>query len=411
MNIQSERAQQIDLYIQKNYNLSHQEEGRWPIEISGLKVILPFYKFPISLLNYNVNNGRLAMEVRDWEIKNERILNANLENDAAIIRDLLLSLDKIQTDLLEKDLENKGQMEPGVITHDGYVINGNRRMAILEKLHQNTATGKWEYLEAVRLPPTISQKDLWKIEAGLQLSKDKVAEYHPVNELLKIKQGIDAGLKPKEVAAAMYGRTEIEIGEALERLELIDEFLDFFGQHENYGLIKKFGLHEHFIDIQKTILSVGKRKGLPRRERQLNLEMAFALIRASILVQNQLDQSKRRKKGITHWDIREFGKVIEDSNAKGTYKEYLTKNGKTLKDIRSVQPEMVIEGFKAAKEVIENKEDRDKPVLLIEKAIKALESIDRNSEHFHGDRVKKSLDRLLEKARELASSIKVDLPK
>ena len=68
----------------------------------------------------------------------------------------------------------------------------------------------------------ISEKDLWKIEAGLQLSKEKVADYGPINNLLMIKEGDLAGLSTSEIAAAMYGWSEKQVIADLERLNLID---------------------------------------------------------------------------------------------------------------------------------------------------------------------------------------------
>lgn len=65
MNINSERANAIDAYLGSHPDA---EVGRWPLEIGGRKEILPFYRIPIKdLLCYNVNNGRLAMDVREWE--------------------------------------------------------------------------------------------------------------------------------------------------------------------------------------------------------------------------------------------------------------------------------------------------------------------------------------------------------
>lgn len=383
MKIQSERAKEIDAYISR-----HKEVGKWPVEIAGRKKILPFYRFPIEdLLRYNVNNGRLAIDVMEWVEKNKRTLDANNKKDAEIIRNMLLKLDVEKTKVLKDDLRKKGQMEPGVITWDGFVINGNRRMAILEELHSDEATGKWEFLEAVRLPAEITEKDLWKLEAGLQLSKDKVAEYHPVNELLKIKQGINARLSAKEVAAAMYGRTVDEVKDGINRLELIDNFLQFFGQPANYGLIKHFGLHEYFIDIQKNVVAPAKRMSLPKRRLREDLRYAFVLIRAHVY---QVKKGTRKQKGITHWDIRKLGKIFSDAHAKDTYLEHLGK----AKKLQDVAPETVIEDFRTADEVINMREQRDQPVRLIERAIKALESIDRKSKHFREQRVKEAIARL-----------------
>lgn len=390
MNIQSQRAKEIDAYIAAHPEV---EIGKWPVEIAGQKQILPFYRLPVKLLRYNTKNGRLAMERQQWEKDNGRELDSCQPDDAEVIRDMLLNLDREKTEVLKEDLHQKQQMEPGVITYDGFVINGNRRMAILGLLHKDEPTGKWESLEAVRLPSAISQKDLWKIEAGLQLSKDKIAEYHPVNELLKIRQGIDAGLSPEEVAAAMYGRTVSEVEEAIGRLELIDSFLQFFGQPGHYGLIKKFGLHEYFIDIQKSIVPLWERKSLPKQQRARQLRYAFALIRAGVLVQGS-DGGKKRRGGITHWDFRDLGKIFSDVVAEGAFLEHLVKAGREPKDLLSVPPRTVIDDFKEAQDILRMKEQHDQPVRLIEKAIKALESIDRKSKHFHEERVKEAVTKL-----------------
>lgn len=399
MEIESEKARELTAYIN-----SHPEKriGEWPLEISGVVERHSFYRLPISLLRYNANNGRLAMEIRGWEVENGRSLDSDDPDDAKIIRELLLSLGETDTDLLKIDLHQKGQIEPGVITHNGFVINGNRRMAILELLH-GEEPGKWETLDVIRLPSAVSDKDLWKIEAGLQLSKDKIAEYHPVNELLKIKEGIDAKLSPKEVAAAMYGRTENEVELALERLELIDNFLDFFGQPGNYGCIKKFGLHEHFIDIQKTILGPSKRQGLSKREIQKRLNQTFALIKAGIISQG--NDKKGKKRGITHWDIRDLGKVFVDVDAQAEFAKNFEAPRKDQKKGITAKPEIILEGFKSAKEIIANKEDRDRPGVLIDRAIKALESIDQSSKHLLEDRAVSSFNKLKNIIDDLAKKI------
>jgi hypothetical protein len=158
MKIISERAKAIDGYIATH---SDAEIGKWPLEIAGQKVILPFYRFPIKeLLCYNKNNGRLAMDVREWERTNGRELDAMVQEDSEIIRQMLLNLEPSKTLGLKEDIRKKNQMEPGVITNDGFVINGNRRMAVLEELHSEEPTGKWLFLEAVRLPETISTSHL-----------------------------------------------------------------------------------------------------------------------------------------------------------------------------------------------------------------------------------------------------------
>ena len=382
MQLSSERARLID----EHPSLAT-EVGKWPMEIGGVKTVLPFFAFPTDILCYNANNGRLAMDRRQWEADNGRRLDGCSREDAAILREMLLTLDEDKTLGLKEDIRKKGQMEPGVISHDGVVINGNRRMAVIEELHGEEPTGKWETLEAVRLPKGISEKDLWKIEAGLQLSKDRVAEYHPVNELLKIKEGVDRALVPEEVAAAMYGWKAEDVTDALERLDLIDSFLAFFGQGGNYGAIKKFGLHEYFVDIQRRVIDPAKRRGIRKQDIAERVSYAFALIRAGILMQSR---GTSRRKGFTHWDIRNLDRVFEDAHAREAFTEQL----KAAEDMREVSEEEVVEGFRDAAEILGMTEQRDRPMRLIEKAISALESINTDSEHFRCAEVREAMERL-----------------
>lgn len=408
MKISSQKAKTIDQYLENHIQA---EIGKWPIEISGEKQILPFYRFPIGfplgspgILYYNVSNGRLAMDVSKWEKENYRKIDTTVKEDAELIRQMLLQLDIAETKQLKNDIHKKKQMEPGVITHDGFVINGNRRMAVLEDLHIDEPTGKWLFLEAVRLPEDISEKDIWKIEAGLQLSKDKVAEYHPVNELLKIKQGIDAQLSIEEIAECMYGRTPAYITESISRLELIDSFLDFFNQPGNYDCIRKFGLHEYFIDIQNHVVGSFDKLGLRGRQRSEQLKYAFALIAAHIRTQTPGVKKRKHKGSITHWDIRKLGKVFSDLDAKEVYTQNLVKSKNPL----ALNPKMIIEDFRAAEEVLGLKEEHDQPLKLIGRAVKALQSIDRKTKHFKDIRVSEALQNLLDLAQEIKKEIDVE---
>lgn len=394
--MQSERAKLIDAYIKEH----PAEVGKWPLEIGGEKVIYPFYKIPIKeYLSFNINNGRFSMEKQELENDFNRNLDATNKEDEIIIKNLLLNIDKDKTQLLKEDVKSKGQIEPGVISHDGFVINGNRRMAVIMELHEEEPTGKWDSLEVIRLPSSISEKDLWRIEAGLQLSMAKVLDYHPVNELLKIKQGYKAGLNPKEIAAALYGRTEDWVKESLARLQLIDQFIIFFGKGGNYGLIKTFRLSEYFIDIQTHIIATSKKNNIKNKEIHKRIIYAFTFIRAKIL--NKENKSKK----ITHWDIRRLGKVFLDLYAEETFLEHLSK----AKEPKDVTAEIVIDDFQNSVDVLKNKADKDKPIILIKRALKTLESINIKSEHFSKEKVKYDMIKLSKFIRELEIKLNIKI--
>lgn len=388
MPINSKRAKDIDAYISSN----DCKRGLQKVEIGGKIRALESYAIPTDKLLYNHDNRRFNIEIGEYEAQIKRQLDPADKADADKIKKLLLyegiASDDLNSDAkkLYDDLLLVGeQRDVAHITHDGIVVNGNRRMATLELLHKKQPSGKWKELWAVRLPKDISEKDLWKIEAGLQLAKDKVAEYGPVNNLLMIHEGKKAGLTSSEIAASMYGWTEKMVDYDLERLKLIDTFLVFFGQPNNYGLIKRYSLHEHFIDIQKGLSDKLKRQGSPKKVLIEKLGVAFQYLRASIL-----DKDFR----FTHMDAREICKILLDDEATvaltNSFNDFAKKK-------QSVPSEKLQDNFDTASDVRKNKEDKGKPSKLIDKAITALEGIDRKNKHYKTDADVKTKIKVLSK--------------
>ncbi|GAI06379.1 unnamed protein product, partial [marine sediment metagenome] len=156
-----------------------------------------------------------------------------------IIKDLLLSIRKDENEKVKADLAKKGQIRPGIITCDGIVINGNRRKALLEELYAEAGLEKYKYLEVHVLPSDITKSELWLIEAGIQMSTPQQLDYSPINNLLKLKEGILSGLRIEDMAARIYGVTAEKIKVDIERLDLIDEYLkDFIVKPGKYYLVR-----------------------------------------------------------------------------------------------------------------------------------------------------------------------------
>jgi len=266
-------AQKIDDYVQKNPQCILPK--RVDVILMGKKAELQVYRIPIELTFYNIKNGRFAAEYIDLQAKENRQLDPQNPDDSKRIRQMLLEIDPNQSKILQQDLLLYGQKQPGIITHDGSIINGNRRRASLDELVES-GKSEFKYIEVGRLPPNVSHQDLWKIEAGIQLSKNIQLDYGPINELLKFKEGIDSGLTPIEVAKSLYGDwKEKDIIERLEQLKLITEYLVFLGEPGRYNRAK--GVHEHFIDLRK-ILSNFKSQGASPDETISLKKIAFQLI-------------------------------------------------------------------------------------------------------------------------------------
>ena len=231
------------------------------ITLQGRRADLQVFRLPLNLTFYNLKNGRFAAEYADLVRKENRELDPTDPDDSKKIQDLLIGLDPKQSQILEKDLQQNGQKDPGIISHDGFVINGNRRRSVLERL-ASIGQSKFDFIEVARLPPNVSLKDLWKIEAGIQLSRNVQLDYGPINELLKFKEGIDAGLSPIEIAESLYGGfREKDIEDKLVEFKLISGYLIFIGEQGVFNKAKR--IHEHFIDLRKILVEFEKTDSEP----------------------------------------------------------------------------------------------------------------------------------------------------
>ncbi len=262
-------------YIDKNKDECLTDE-RVPVLLKGTKELLYVYNIPLGYLYFNIKNGRFKAEYLELVRKNGgRSFDPTNKDDSRKIQNLLLNLDPIETDRTSIDIKQRGQWNPGIMTHDGFVIDGNRRLSLLQNLSKENS--KFNVMKVARLPSSIDKNDLWKLEAGIQLGKDEIVRYGPINELLKLKEGIESGLTPNEIATTLYGfRDDSEISKKLKRLDLIEEYLKFNGMPQKYSEAK--GKVEHFINAQNILDFYYDRVDDPVRRKSLKRAI-WALIR------------------------------------------------------------------------------------------------------------------------------------
>ena len=222
----------IDEYIKNN---DCQINESVPVMIKAEKKNLSVYRLPIKLLYYNIRNGRFAAEYRN-EIKKEGgDLNPEEKEDAKKIQNLLWNLNINESKLTYQDIQQRGQWKPGIITEDGFVIDGNRRMSIISKLFDDTSQDEFKFIKVGRLTGNVEDKDLWKLEAGIQLGKEEIVRYGPMNELLKLEEAKSLGISNDEIAKTLYGFDDVkEIELKLDRLELIKKYLIHIGHPDNF---------------------------------------------------------------------------------------------------------------------------------------------------------------------------------
>ena len=88
------------------------------------------YEIPIEYLIYNVENGRIASLVKSFE-REHGVLDPEKPEDAARIAEFLYESNNIANKKTIEDIAENGQLESGIITSDGVIVDGNRRASLM----------------------------------------------------------------------------------------------------------------------------------------------------------------------------------------------------------------------------------------------------------------------------------------
>ena len=377
MKLNTARAKQLDGYLETQVRQASTDE-KIKISYGGELHTQQVYKIPLRYLVYNIRNGRFRAELLEKEEELHRRFNPADKLDEQIIKTLLLNQDKNATEILKADLKKHGQIDPGIITFDGAVINANRRMAILSVLFDETRDTKFSYLRVARLPQGVDEPDIWRIEAGLQFAKDFRLDYAGINELLKLKEGIKEGLTPKDISVALQGRFSAKkVKEKLEILKLIESHLEFTGKKEEYFRIQEDRDLEKFNSLQANVIAPLLTKHNKTKAEIAKLTtLGFAVI---------------EKTGLTHWDIRDLRKIALNRKASNKLMNaYPSKAPSKVADFR-ISEEHLTDIYKTAQEVVKDQEDEGRPEKLLTRALSALESINHKSPKLKEQRVKELL--------------------
>jgi len=214
---------------------------------------LEVYRFDLNYLIFNQYNDRIAVEMKTrlaqvGEAGNE--YNEQLEN---LICNILWEESESRNKGTEENIKRIGQQEPGVITLDGVIIDGNRRAMILKKhLNEN-----WFEAGVIKEELADNRRYIRQLETQIQYGTDDKVDYEPINLYLKIKDFVDIdGLLFPDIAR-LFNKTEAAIKSELEIMRLMDEYLDYIGAPGIYTLLKfstKSGSREgSFVDLKSNL--------------------------------------------------------------------------------------------------------------------------------------------------------------
>lgn len=369
------------------------------------------WRVPIDLLRFRKDNGRIASDVADYE----HVVGPIDEKDdqgQALIAKFLLEKDPERTEVLRSSVVHAGQLEPAIITCDGFLINGNRRKMVMDRLYkEHPENENFAWMKCVILPgkgeeggpPTLLEIE--KIENRYQLQSDGKSEYYGFDRALSIKRKIDIGLSLEDqlrddprYAEATPAQMEKELREYtkqyLDPLQCVERYLKQFNREGLYrtisqGMTDPEGRWQAFIDYSNTYNRVFAN---PKQRIQLGIEedevgnieeAAFDIIRLRTVpdmpkvhvIMRDLPKYCSTKEG-----KREIMKIAEDVEPILSKKESVDEKGELLPldaadakwAAKHKQP--IIHRLKKARSSHESQKEKATPLGLLEGAYEKLTS-------------------------------------
>lgn len=251
---------------------------------------VPVARVSNNLLLYRPENGRLIMQLQ--ELERSRNLSAgyfaaNREKPEVQERlhSLLLEMAKSPQGPIYQELRRQAQQtEPLLITADGIVVNGNRRLAAMRALAAENPDrfNKFEQVRAAVLPADAHPEDIEYVEAALQLAPETKLAYSWINRRLKLRrQRFELGLPVPRILESYRLESEADLDRELAELAMAEDYLEnTLGRPGHYALIED--TEKLFAGLHANLCQ------LPENDRHLWRLAGFAMIFARDKVDTDL---------------------------------------------------------------------------------------------------------------------------
>ncbi|PZG07096.1 transcriptional regulator [Nonomuraea aridisoli] len=177
------------------------------VEWRGKPTHVEVIDMPVEVLCYNPGTHRIRAQ-RAYDLARDRALEEDPWSPESqdYLHFLLKALpaDPSVTDkafeILKESLREYQQNEPGLITREGILVNGNTRRAALKDLGRPS-------MRVGVLPESCTWSDIHAVELSLQLRPDTRRDYSYINHLLALEEQVKLGKPLPEIARNFHTTT------------------------------------------------------------------------------------------------------------------------------------------------------------------------------------------------------------
>lgn len=182
-------------------------EETYPVQFRNVRHPLPVILISLDNVLLNARSHRIRAQIESHPWREKLASDPYSVESQQFIEEILRETPGFGA--LLNDLEEKGQIDTGIITHLGVLVNANTRAVALRQLRR-------PYIRVGVLPPSATEREITELEAHLQLSRDLRQDYSLTNELLFIQEQIDQGMA-KEDLAILLGKAQSRKGAQLKK--------------------------------------------------------------------------------------------------------------------------------------------------------------------------------------------------
>ncbi len=381
------------------------------------------YLIPLEYLVYNKYNGRILSRTQSLERQNYNI-DVETEEGKKRIEELLWNSNESRNKITQISINDYGQQKVGIITKDGIIIDGNRRVMLLNK------GKKFNYFKTVVLDVTLEENplEIEKLETTYQMGEDEKVGYNATEKYIKSKllykkltqktyssnsEKHSPDLDTIDKIANWMGVDRNEVLKYLDTMEVMDEYLEFLEYDGIYTQLDK--REDQFLNLTKwlkTYYGESSKKGYDGygNDDVDDLKaIAFDYIRAKyegkefrILAEGQrsnhffgdkviwksffnyhTERIKNIKESEIDYNSSNLNKHLDDRDSK--FFESTKLNGKES---------FLVENIKIHEEKLGYNRASDEPQKLVDKALDALNAIRTNHKSFARTEVQKQVGEL-----------------
>ena len=186
------------------------------IKYRGEEILVPVIRLDPKLLLLNHDNSRLSAQLHDYPRKDIILNDPTSEEAQNLLAGLLRKTEKFKK--LKDELNDLKQINPGLISRDGLLINGNTRVVALRDLGEDG-------VDVGVLPADALAGDFLDLEMTFQMRELTHQDYSFTNELLLMKKYKDFNHNEQQLAQKMgwIRGWQKKVNNAFQLLDLVEE--------------------------------------------------------------------------------------------------------------------------------------------------------------------------------------------